>query len=427
MRKLPVLLGLVVMLLALPFSGCLDGGDGEPAVIARQCYMETYRPTSNLSSLQQNGLPAVEVNYRRVGDATGNVSIGDMVFLTYRIFLHDVDSFEGTAHCLVDGRRLMPRDPEHRYLPTDSSQNEALGLPPVITARRMVNEGSVYTFRWPYRFASYGVHSVECYMEDTNGTIHGRISRNVSVDYTATDDDRWALIVGTDPVDNEIAAWRDGVMAFDVLHNRYGFPRDNIVYLSNGCATRRNVSDAMQWLSSQTGEASRLVFWISGHGGVEWRGDSDRELLDGTIQLWDGVLYDGDIATFFAESGSRNILSVVDTCYAGEFGGPDDLESVAHLFSNDPSMEEEGRVLVTASTTFSKAVATEDGGILTMLMAGALQGIKDRMDTTADTNDDGVITAEEAATWAVLHINLHLRYGFAQMSDCHEGPLTLQR
>jgi hypothetical protein len=423
MRKLAAVL--VLMLLVLPLTGCLDSGDAEPSVVARQCYPEIYRPTCEISDIQQNGLPAVDIQYEHAGGRMDNVSVGDMVFLTYQVFLHNVASFEGTAHCLVDGRELSPRDRQHRYLPTDGGQNEALGLPALTTEQRTLNNDAVYTFRWPYRFAGYGVYSIECYIEDGNGTRHANISRTVSVDYAATDDDRWGLVIGADPVDNEIAAWKDGVMAFDTLYTHYGIPRDNILYLSNGCATRSNVTAAMDWLSGHTGQASRLVFWISGHGGIEWWGDDDREPRDGTIQIWDGVLYDGDIASFFADTGSMNILSVVDTCYSGEFGGPDDLESVANLFSDDPNMEEDGRVLVTASTTFNRAIATEDGGILTMLMAGALQGITDRGDDTADFNDDGVITAEEAATWAVLHINLQLRYGFAQMNDCHQGDLTL--
>ncbi len=428
MRKRPV--ALVLLLLLLPLTGCLDNGSAEPAGIARQCYAEIYRPVSDISDVQQNGLPTVDVGYQYAGDSMSNVSVGDMVFLTYRVFLHNMESFEGTAHCLVDGHRLSPRDTEHRYLPTDVSQNEMLGLPPVTPTRRTVNADAVYTFRWPYRFANYGVHSIECYMEDANGTRRANISRTISVDYTAQDDDRWALIIGTDPVGDEIAAWKDGIMAFDTLYNHYGFPRDNILYLSNGCATRSNVTAAMEWLSGQTGQASRLVLWISGHGGVEselFGGDGDTEWFDGTIQLWDGVLYDGDVASFFADTGSMHILSVIDACFSGEFGGPDDLESVANLFSDDPNIEEKGRVLVTASTTFSRAIATEDGGILTMLMAGALQGITDRGDGTADLNEDGVITAEEAATWAVLHINLSIRYGFAQMNDCHQGNLNLQQ
>ncbi|MFO8132614.1 MAG: caspase family protein [Thermoplasmatota archaeon] len=425
MRNLPA--ALVLLLLLLPFTGCLDNGDAEPAGIARQCYAEIYRPVSDISDIRQDGLPEVDVRYQYAGDSMSNVSVGDLVFLTYRVFLHNVESFEGTAHCLVDGHRLSSRDTEHTYLPTDISQSDMLGLPAATQTRRMLNEDVVYTFRWPYRFASYGVHSIECYLEDANGTRLAHISRNISVDHTETDDDRWALIIGTDPVGNEIAAWKDGVMAFDTLYNHYGFPRDNIMYLSNGCATKQNISNAMEWLGSHTGQASRLVFWISGHGGIEWWGDDDREPRDGTIQVWDGVLYDGDIATFFADTGSMHILSIVDTCYSGEFGGPDDLESVANLFSDDPNMEEKGRVLVTASTTFSRAIATEDGGILTMLMAGALQGITDRMDDTADLNEDGVITAEEAATWAVLHINLNLRYGFAQMNDCHTDDLHLEQ
>lgn len=423
MQKLPVML--VVALLVLPLSGCLDDGDAEPSVIARQCYAEIYRPISDISNVQQGGLPTVDVSYEYTGESRENISIGDMVFLTYRIFLHNLPAFDGTAHCIVDGRQLSPQDAQHKYLPTDSSSNAALGLPAVTAIQRTVNEDAVYTFRWPYRFSSYGIHSIECYTEDSNGTKHGHIMRNISIDYTEPDDDRWALIIGADPVGDEIAAWKDGIMAFDVLHNTYGFPRDNIMYLSNGCATKHNVSNAMQWLSQHTNESSRLVFWISGHGGVEWWGDDDMEPRDGTIQIWDGVLYDGDIASFFADTGSMHILSVVDTCFSGEFGGPDDLESLGNLFGDDPNIEDAGRVLVTASTTFSKALATEDGGILTMLMAGALQGIKDRTDTTADLNEDGIITAEEAAIWAVLHINLNLRFGFAQMNDCHAGDLIL--
>ncbi|NIA12160.1 MAG: hypothetical protein GWP10_21180, partial [Nitrospiraceae bacterium] len=283
----------------------------------------------------------------------------------------------------------------------------------------------VHTFKWPYRFSNYGNHTAEFYVTDANGTEYGKIERNFSLTYESTDDNRWGFILTVDPPGNEIASWKDGAMVFDLLSHRYGFPRQNIIYLSNGCATRSNVLNAMNWLAGHTDNDSKIVFWASGHGGLELNGDDDREPIDGKIELWNGNLYDGDVADFFAASKSENILSVVDTCFSGEFGGPDDLESVFNHFGGGNSMENEGRVFVTASTAFTRAKATDNGGVLTILMTGALEGIKDRMGSTADSNGDGKISAEEAAFWAVLHCYARPFYGLPELNDCYPGELYL--
>jgi len=185
----------------------------------------------------------------------------------------------------------------------------------------------------------------------------------------------------------------------------------------------------MDWLAEQTNVETTIVSWISAHGGIERFGDQDSEIRDGFLQLWDSRLYDGDLATFFAQTKSEHILSVMDTCFAGEFGGPDDFETIFTQLSGQYSVEAVGRVLMTAATTFTRSKATESGGIFTILMAGALQGISDRRGKTPDNfpygNDDGRISAEEAGYWAVLHCYSHIGYGFPQLNDLHSGDLFL--
>lgn len=422
---LPALLTVSIMLI-LSFSGCMERGE-EGVIIARTFWAEIYEPEVNISDISSDGLPGVDIHYSKVGEGKEKAGIGDMIFLCYSIYVKNMEGFDGKAYCIIDGKELTPFDTDHVYLPTSPEESQQVGLPPSISNEAEISPEVVHTFRWPYRFSSYGNHTAEFYVKDTNGTIYGRIERNFSIDYKEQDDNRWGFILAVDPPGGEVASWKDGAIVFDMLCHKYDFPRQNVVYLPNGCATRNNVLNAMEWVSQHTNSSSKIVFWASGHGGLEINGDDDRELIDGKIELWEGNLYDGDVANFFAASKSMNILSVVDTCFSGEFGGPDDLERVFTHFGSQNSIEEEGRVLVTASTTITRAKATDNGGILTIFMAGALEGIKDRMGTTADSNDDGKISAEEASFWAILHCYARPLSGFPQLNDCYYGELYLEK
>ncbi|MEA2054025.1 MAG: hypothetical protein U9O96_02745 [Candidatus Thermoplasmatota archaeon] len=424
MKKfLPVILSVILL---LPFSGCMEKEE-EGVVIARNFWVEVYEPEVNISDIMSGGLPDVNICYAKVGEGKENAGIGDQIFLYYSIYLANMNGFNGKAYCIVDGKKLSSLDIEHEYLPTFPEQSSQIGLPSVASDETKFSPENIYAFRWPYRFSHYGKHTVKFYVKGEEGITYGGIERNFSLEYIEQDDNRWALILNVDPPGDEIASWKDGAMVFDLLYHHYGFPRSNVMCLSNGCATRENLIDVMKWLSEHTNSDSKIVFWASGHGGIELYGDNDKEPIDGKIELWDGNLYDGDVADFFASSKSMHILSVIDTCFSGEFGGPDDMERIFTHFGSENSIEEEGRVLITASTTFARAKATEDGGILTILMAGALEGIKDRLGTTADINGDGKISAEEAGFWAAFHCYAHPLHGRPQLNDCYMGDMYLEK
>lgn len=418
------------LLLLLPFTGCLEEEEAA-AHVAAHLWAERYQPMANMSHIQSGGLPEVSLHYVRAGEGIRQASIGEQIFLCYNVYVENRDPFNATAHCEVDGVALSPFDTERIYLPTEYQKALQLGLPSPTTNRLEVQAGEVYSFRWPYRFSHYGLHHFTAYLTADDGTVMGKIERNISVLPPSTSDDRWALILTVDPPGEEIAAWRDGALVWSLLHHRYHFPYAQVLHLSNGVATRDNVIELMRWLSERTTENTTLVCWISGHGGIERFGDQDSEIRDGTIQLWGGeVLYDGDVATFYSDSSSQHILSVVDACFSGELGGPDDLERVFTQLRNEPSVEETGRVLMTSATTFTRSKATENGGIFTTLMAGGLAGVKNSRGVSADDfpygNGDGRISAEEAGYWAVLHCYARPTFGFPQLNDCHLGDLFLE-
>ena len=330
----------------------------------------------------------------------------------------------------VDEEELVAFDMDAEYLPVPPQNASMLGLPQAVADEKFFSPGEVHTFVWPYKFSRFGNHTLHFYVEGINGEKYGEIERNFNFVYSPSEDNRWALIVTVDPPENGVSSWKDGAIVLDLLTHHYNFPRENVVYLSNKCATRKNVKDAMKWISQHTNNDSKLVFWFSGHGGLEINGDDDRELIDGRLTLWKDYLYDGDVATFFADTHSSNILSVVDACYSGEFGGPEDLEAIFGGLGSQERIEEKGRVLFTSATTFTKSKATENGGVATLLMAGALYGIHDRMGRNADMfpygNRDGKISAEEAAWWASLHCYIPPFYGFPEVNDCYPGDLYLE-
>jgi len=412
-------------LLLLSLTGCLQEDEAE-AHVAAHLWAERYQPVANISDVRSGGLPEVSLHYTRAGEGIRQAGIGEQVFLCYSVYVENMQPFSVTAHCSVDGEDLSPFDPEHAHLPTQYETALHLGLPAPVTNRLGVGNREVYSFRWPYRFSSYGPHHFTAYLKADDGTVIGKIERNISVEPPGTDDDRWALLVTVDPPGDEIAAWRDGALVWSLLHHRYGFPYTQVLHLSNGGATRDRVIDLMRWLSERTTRDTILVCWISGHGGIERFGDQDSEIRDGAIQLWEGTLYDGDVATFYADASSQHILSVVDTCFSGEFGGPDDLERIFTQLRRQPSVEETGRVLMTSATTFTRSKATENGGIFTTLVAGGLAGVKNSRGKSADSNGDGRISAEEAGYWAVLHCYARPGFGFPQLNDCHSGDLFLE-
>lgn len=441
-KKFGILVGIILAVLAaIIILLALTGRIEEEAKKAEErintnCWLELYEPTIDFSDIHRRKIPEPDLRFYEFDRKLG---VGDQIFLFYRVKIKEMEEFEGRARCIISGmeeeigEELEALDPSHPYAPCSHDENwfkhaNELGFPEIPDQHRLFRRGE-YTFVWSYKPSWFGNYSARFYIEG-NGNL-GETSLDFTVKGNTSWDNRWALIICVDPPSKEIYSWMDGLAVFNTVYRQYGFPRSHVIFLSNAGATRENVLNVMEWISNHTDSNSKLVFWYSGHGGIELKGDSDPELIDGVLTLWnDQKLYDEDVAEFFAKSKSMHILSVVDASYSREFGGPDDTgEAILGGLGFQERIEEKGRILIISSTTLTRSYRSEKGGLLTTLMTGAFAGIKDGLGFTADNfpygNGDGKISVEEAAWWTVIHCRIINFLGFPELNDCHEGEMYL--
>jgi hypothetical protein len=435
MNKLVILVGIIIIMILVGLTGCIEDKvvKKHREEINTNCWFELYEPIIDFSDLYKRKIPDPNLRFSKVDR---DVGVGDQIFLFYRVEIKEIEEFKSRARCIISRigeEELEARDPNHPYAPCSHDENwfkytDELGFPEIPNQYQLFKPGE-YTFIWSYKPPWFGNYSARFYIEGKRNLSES--SLNFTVKNITLEDNRWALIICVDPPGKEIYSWMDGLTVFNTIHNEYDFPRSHIIFLSNAGATRENVLNAMEWISSQTDRNSKLVFWYSGHGDIELNGDNDPELIDGVLALWnDQNLYDEDVAEFFAKSKSMHILSVVDSDYSGEFGGPDDTgEAVLGAIGFQESIEGEGRICITSATTFTRSYRSKKGGILTTLMAGAFAGIKDGSGYTADDfpygNGNRKISVEEAGWWTVMHCRMINHLSFPQLNDCYRGEMYL--
>lgn len=108
-----------------------------------------------------------------------------------------------------------------------------------------------------------------------------------------------------------------------------------------------------------------VVFYFSGHGLNKPRG-AYLATQDGTSTL-PGLLMN-DVLAMANRSRAREVLLLIDCCYAGALGEPVDSAQVTNLYLR------EGVTLIAASRPQQLAVEQNGHGVFTNLLLGALEG-----------------------------------------------------
>ena len=146
-----------------------------------------------------------------------------------------------------------------------------------------------------------------------------------------------------------------------------------------------------------------LLLYFAGHGIKDEYGqlylattDTDSELLSATTLAADFVTREMD------RSRSRKQLLILDCCFSGAFIGTRAPETVGagHAFATDDAA---GRVILTASDAFQYAWENETNvsavnSLFTHYLVDGLRTGK------ADTNNDGIITADEWYDYVYAHV-----------------------
>jgi peptidoglycan/xylan/chitin deacetylase (PgdA/CDA1 family)/uncharacterized caspase-like protein len=215
----------------------------------------------------------------------------------------------------------------------------------------------------------------------------------------------WAVIIGI----NDYQSWpklKHSVNDADAVEReltvRFGFPRENVIKLIDGSATRQRI---LQVLGDDLADAGRVkredrvFFFFAGHGAT-------RTMPDGR-QAGFIVPVDADRANFYSTAISmsaireaadlipaRHVYFVMDSCYSGLA-----LTRAAGVFSRDQSYLEEvtrrtARQILTAGGA-EQQVADDGPNGHSVFTWALLQGL----DGKADLDANGVITASELGAY----------------------------
>ncbi|MCD6507176.1 caspase family protein [Candidatus Poribacteria bacterium] len=234
--------------------------------------------------------------------------------------------------------------------------------------------------------------------------------------------------------ENDVKAFKQ------ILIEKAGFKPQNIKVLLSKDATKVNIMKAItQWLADRVKPGDKTIFYFSGHG-VQLSDDNGDEAdgKDEVLCAYDSALYDitfirdDELDRWFHKINTTDKIVVLDCCHSGTATKdasiwntvkeyyPDPKNPIKHVTGKELEkfkdyIDEdylasakgltgfretfENTVLVSACDANQVAVESQKvgHGLLTYYLTKGLAG-------PADLNKDGVITVEEAATFARKHI-----------------------
>ena len=145
---------------------------------------------------------------------------------------------------------------------------------------------------------------------------------SLSVDKAAGALDYHALVIG-------ISAYRSGIPSLktsvndaravgEILVEKYGFPRQNLIELYDNQATRSNILRTMRELSILLDENDALVIYFAGHGTEDAATATGYWIpSDATANAYESYISNADIRTYLRAIKARHIFLVSDSCFSG--------------------------------------------------------------------------------------------------------------
>lgn len=212
--------------------------------------------------------------------------------------------------------------------------------------------------------------------------------------------DSWAIVIGID----DYAKWpklqyatRDAQAVRETLIQKFGFPTDHVVSLTNKEATRTGILAAFHDKLAHSGmqKGDRLFVFFAGHGATRQL-SSGRDLgyivpVDSDPnQLATDAIPMTELQNIAESLTAKHVLFVMDACYSGlgltRGGGPGNF-----LRDNAKRL---GRQMLTAGGA-DQLVADGGPNGHSVFTWAFLQGLSGK----GDLNGDGIITATELAAY----------------------------
>jgi hypothetical protein len=190
---------------------------------------------------------------------------------------------------------------------------------------------------------------------------------------------------------------------YTTLLTSSNWKEDHILLLINEDAHQQNILAALEWLANKSDENDIVLFSFQGHGSsIE---DSNEDEIDGYdegIVAWeglDGLIIDDVLDSKFDTISHNGLFLIFHSCLSG---GLLDVRQkpTQYTHSLQTDITDINRVILVSSQDHGLALAFPS---ITRQLAYGLQGSADSQDN--GNTGDGIITAEEAATFAKNRVN----------------------
>ncbi len=241
-------------------------------------------------------------------------------------------------------------------------------------------------------------------------------NNNETTNQVTVDTEYWALLVAAavyadDPQQNRPLMLEEVDDFYELLLESPWWSEDHIKVIKGEDATVTNIFEGLRWLDEKEDSNDISLFYITTHGFPLGYDIPPLDEADGTdealMSFWGfayptNIIWDDEINFMLNRLDSFGVCMIVDSCYAGGFNDPPDWKQDGNTISTDLKTDDsqnakdwiegfaedvqgQGRVVLMASC---EDEVSYSGGFAPYLIDG-LRGY-------GDTNQDGIISAEEA-------------------------------
>ena len=213
-------------------------------------------------------------------------------------------------------------------------------------------------------------------------------------------DNSYALIIGIDKYQNVRSldyAVKDAEDIQSMLVDKFHFKEDDIVLLKDEEATKASIIQEFSNITKQAGANDRIIIFFAGHGETEDLPDGGEigYLLpvDGNkTDLYVSAIEMNAIQTMSLRSEAKHILYLIDACYGGIASvGARGLDAQSTPNYIQKITQYKSRQIISAGGRGEQVIEKAEWGH-SAFTKNLLSGLRD---WKADTDSDGIITAQE--------------------------------
>ena len=234
-------------------------------------------------------------------------------------------------------------------------------------------------------------------------------------------DNSYALIIGIDKYQNVRSldyAVKDAEDIQSMLVDKFHFQQDNIVLLKNEEATKTSILQEFSNITKKAESNDRVLIFFAGHGETEDLPDGGEMgyllPVDGNnTDLYISAIKMDEIQTISLRSEAKHILYLIDACYGGIASvGARSLDAKSTSDYLQKITQYKSRQIISAGGRGEQVIEKSEWGH-SAFTKNLLSGLRD---SKADTDSDGIITAQE--------LGIYLKKKVTIDSDNRQTPKT---